>query len=188
MATVLLFHHALGLTAGVEAFANDLREAGHEVEVPDLYQGVTFDSIEPGVAHAEQVGFDVIVERGVASAAGLGDELVVAGFSLGVLPAQKLAQTDPSVVGALLYHAALPLETFGERWPAGVRLQLHLTADDPWAEEDMDVAKQLAQAAGGGLHIYPGTAHLVADSSFSDFDPVIADQILRRTLEFLGAV
>lgn len=36
MAEVLLFHHALGRTPGVLAFADDLRRVSHTVHVPDL--------------------------------------------------------------------------------------------------------------------------------------------------------
>ena len=54
MAEVLLFHHALGLTEGVQAFADELRDAGHTVHTPDLFEGRTFDEIQqnwPDHAH-----------------------------------------------------------------------------------------------------------------------------------------
>jgi len=95
MAEVVLFHHALGLTPGVVAFADELRRAGHTVHTPDLFEGRTFDTLEEGVRHAEQVGFGAVIERGVRAVEGLPAALVYAGFSLGVLPAQKLAQTRP---------------------------------------------------------------------------------------------
>lgn len=100
MVEVLLFHHAHGLTAGCLAFAEDLRAAGHVVHTPDLYEGKTFPTLAAGVAHAEQVGFGTVVERGWRAAEGLPDTLVYAGFSLGVLPAQMLAQTRPGAEGA----------------------------------------------------------------------------------------
>src|SRR5205814_7046613 len=100
MAEVLLFHHAQGQTAGFKAFADELRPAGHTVHTPDLFDGRTFASIEEGMAYAEQLGFpDGIIERGERAADSLPDELVYAGFSLGVLPAQKLAQTRPGARG-----------------------------------------------------------------------------------------
>lgn len=49
MAEVLLFHHAQGLTDGIRAFADDLRAAGHTVHTPDLYDGLTFPTVEEGV-------------------------------------------------------------------------------------------------------------------------------------------
>jgi esterase/lipase len=125
MAEVLLFHHALGRTAGVIAFAEPLREAGHTVHVPDLYDGRTFDDLEAGVGHARDVGFGVIIERGDAAAAALPANLIYAGFSLGVLPAQKLAQTRPGATGALLFDACVPFREFGERWPGEVPVQVH---------------------------------------------------------------
>ena len=47
------------------------------------------------------MGFDTILERGRRTADELPDELVYAGFSLGVMPAQLLAQTRPGAHGAL---------------------------------------------------------------------------------------
>jgi hypothetical protein len=51
-----------------------------------------FDELGDGAADAEKTGFGTIIERGVAAAEGLPSSLVYAGFSLGVLPAQKLIQ------------------------------------------------------------------------------------------------
>ena len=44
MAEVLLYHHIQGLTDGVRTFADDLRQAGHTVHTPDLFDGRTFDA------------------------------------------------------------------------------------------------------------------------------------------------
>src|ERR1700688_2722094 len=105
MAEVLLFHHALGRTAGFGVFADELRRAGHTVHAPDLYDGRTFATLDEGMAYVGKVGFAEIIERGVRAANGLPSELVYAGFSLGVLPAQKLAQTRAGARGALLFYA-----------------------------------------------------------------------------------
>ena len=123
MAEVLLVHHAHGLTAGVRAFADELRAAGHVVHTPDLYDGQTFDDLEAGIGYAREVGFGAVLERGVNAADGLPDELVYIGMSLGAMPAQKLAQTRPGAKGAVLLHAALPPSEFGGEWPPGVPLQ-----------------------------------------------------------------
>src|SRR5919204_6527773 len=109
MAEVLLFHHAQGLTTGCRAFADELRAAGHVVHTPDLYDGKTFADLDDGVGYAKEFGFGTILERGRLAAEGLPDELVYAGFSLGVMPAQLLAQTRPGARGALFFHSAVPL-------------------------------------------------------------------------------
>ena len=93
MAELVLFHHAQGLTNGVEVFAEQLRAAGHQVTVPDLFDGATFETVDEGVAHAERLGFDNVIASGVSVAENLPERIVYAGFSLGALLAHKLAQT-----------------------------------------------------------------------------------------------
>ena len=187
MTEILLFHHAQGLTAGVVAFADELRAAGHTVHTPDLYEGRTFDTLDEGVGHAQSMGFLTVLERGVAAADGLPDDLVYAGFSLGVMPAQRLAQTRPGAVGALLLDAAAPPGEFGATWPLGVRLQVHGMDADPWfAGEDLDAAKALVDGVDGAeLFLYPGDQHLFADSSLAGHDPEAAKLLTQRVLEFL---
>lgn len=187
MSDVLMFHHALGLTRGLESFADDIRAAGHTVTTPDLFDGKKFPTIADGIAHAEKIGFDVIIQRGEKAAEGMGDRLIVAGFSLGALPAQKLAQTRPGVRGCILYNSAAPLSEFGESWPAEVALQIHMTEHDRWGEDDQEAAEELVtQADHAALHVYPGTGHLVCDSSFADYDAPTAARILERSLAFIA--
>jgi dienelactone hydrolase len=125
MARILLFHHAQGQTPGFLAFAEELRQAGHTVHTPDLYEGRIFDTLEEGVTHARNVGFGTIIQHGRTAAAELPDALVYAGFSLGVMPAQMLAQTRPGAKGALLFHSCVPASEFGLSWPESIPLQIH---------------------------------------------------------------
>ncbi len=187
MAEIIVFHHALGRTAGVEAFANALAVAGHDVITPDLFAGATFDTVEAGVAHAQSIGFETIAETGARIADQCGDDIAVIGFSLGVLPAQKIAQQRPGVAAAVLCHSAIPLGFFGDTWPSDVALQIHVGERDPFVDEDRDAIEQLmATAATSELHWYDTDAHLVADLTFSDYDAAMAGTIVTRTLEFLA--
>ncbi|RKN36998.1 dienelactone hydrolase family protein [Streptomyces hoynatensis] len=191
MAEVLLFPHAQGLTAGVRAWAEELRGAGHVVHVPDLYEGRVFADLEEGVEHARKTGFGTLVERGAAAAADLPADLVYAGTSLGVLPAQKLAQTRPGARGAVLLEACVPVGEFGERWPAEVPVQIHGMADDPSfaGEGDLDAARALvAQAPRGELFLYPGDSHLFTDRSLPSYREEPAARVLGRVLDFLGGL
>jgi dienelactone hydrolase len=189
MAEILLFHHAQGRTAGVLAFADELRAGGHVVHAPDLYDGKTFIDLDAGVGHAREVGFGTILERGRLAAEGLPNELVYAGFSLGVMPAQMLAQTRPGARGALFFSAALPPSELGGSWPPGLPLQIHMTADDEWAEEDLPAARELVETTDGAeLFLYPGDGHLFADSSLPDYDEKAAALLRQRVLAFLGTV
>lgn len=190
MATVLLFHHALGLTEGCRSFADELRAAGHVVHLPDLFDGRTFPNVGEGVGYAQQVGFQTILDRGVSAAQSLPQELVYAGFSLGVMPAQKLAQTRPGARGALLFHAALPLSEFGGSWPQGVPLQVHMMDKDEFAlEGDLDAARAMERTIDTAeLFLYPGERHLFADDTGPDYDEEAATMLKKRVLEFLSRV
>ena len=193
MAEVLLFHHAQGLTPGVHAFADELRAAGHTVHTPDLFDGRTFNSIEEGVAHAQEIGFEHVLERGVRAADDLPTDLVYAGMSLGEMAAQKLAQTRPGARGALLFYSAIPITgewAFGP-WPDGVPVQIHGMDNDPIfvGEGDIDAAREIVAAAEDGeLFLYPGDQHYFADSSLPSFDAAATKLLTERVLAFLERV
>jgi dienelactone hydrolase len=127
----------------------------------------------------------VLLERGRAAVAELPAELVYLGFSLGVMPAQLLAQTRPGARGAILLHACVPPSAFGGPWPAAVPLQIHVMDDD--ALGDVDVARDVAASTPGAeLHLYPGDRHLFTDSSLPDYDASATFLVHQRIAAFLG--
>lgn len=102
---IMLFHSTYGLRPAVHAAAARLRDAGHEVRVPDLFEGHTFDTVEEGMAYKEEIGKEELLKRAVLSAAPYSDQgLVYAGFSLGAATAQTLALGDAKARGLLLFH------------------------------------------------------------------------------------
>jgi dienelactone hydrolase len=191
MTEIVLFHHAQGLTPGVKAFADELRHAGHIVHTPDLFEGHTFDSIEEGMSFVKELGFSEVMERGERAVVGLPMELVYAGFSLGVVPAQKLAQTRPGARGALLFYSCIPVSEFGQAWPKGVPVQIHGMDADPIfvGEGDIDAARALVEEAEDGeLFLYPGDQHYFADNSLPSYDAEATALLLQRVLKFLAAL
>jgi dienelactone hydrolase len=180
---VVVFHHALGVSAGVRRFADALRESGHDVHTPDLFDGRTFDSVEEGMAYSEQLGGPMaMVERARTAVDSLPADLFYVGFSLGVLSAQSLAQTRQGAHGAVLCYSALPLGQWGDNWPAtwpeGVRLQLHILEGD----EDFDIAKALAATVPGAeLYVYRGSEHY-----FAEHDEEAVQLLTQRSLDFLS--
>jgi len=190
MVEVELFHHAQGLTPGVVAFADALRHAGHTVHTPDLFEGRTFDSIEKGLSFVKGIGFGEVMAAGERAVEALPAELVFAGFSLGVVPAQKLAQTRPGARGALLFYSCIPVSEFGQTWPKGVPVQIHGMDADPYfvGEGDVDAARALVdEAEDGELFLYPGDQHYFADSSLPSYDAEASALLLQRVLGFLAA-
>jgi dienelactone hydrolase len=193
MAEVLVFHHAQGLTPGIQAFADELRAAGHTVHVPDLFDGRTFASIPEGMAFIEATGFEALHNRGVALADEYPDELVYAGFSFGEPIAQHLAQTRPGAKGALLFYSAIPLSgewAFGP-WPDGVPVQIHGADRDPIfvGEGDIEAAREIvANVSDAELFLYPSDQHYFADSSLPSYDPEATKLLMERVKAFLARV
>jgi dienelactone hydrolase len=189
LAEVVLFHHAQGLTPGIIAFADTLRDAGHVVHVPDLFESRTFENLQEGMDFVDELGFVAVIERGVRAVEGLPTDLVYAGFSLGVVPAQKLAQTRPGARGALLYYSCVRASEFGSAWPEGVPVQVHAMAEDPIfaGEGDLEAARELVeQTQGAELFLYRGDQHSFADSSLPSYDAEASARLMKRTLEFLA--
>jgi dienelactone hydrolase len=193
MAEVVLFHHVQGLTDGVRAFAEELRAGGHTVHTPDLFDTERPATIDDGIALVQSIGDEELSERVDRAVAGLPEGLVYAGFSYGVMPAQRLAQTRPGARGALLYEACLPVS--GEwaigPWPDGVPVQIHGMDQDPFfaLEGDLDAARELVETVGPGLaelFVYPGDRHLFSDSSLPSYDADAAALVVQRSRDFLG--
>jgi len=191
MAEVVLFHHAQGLTEGIVALADRLRDAGHTVHTPDLYDGHTFPTLEEGIGYAQKVGFDTVQERGVRAIADLPAEVVYAGISLGVMSAQLLAQTRPGARGAVMMESCVPPSEFGAPWPAGVPVQVHGMDADPFfaGEGDIDAARALVkEVEDGELFVYPGDRHLFTDSSLPSYDADATAWLTYRVLDLLKKV
>ncbi len=192
MTEVVVFHHILGLTDGVRAFADDLRAGGHVVHTPDLYAGHRAESIDEGREFVERIGEETLTGRADESVAALPPALVYAGFSLGAATAQRFAQTRPGARGALLYEACIPITgawTFGP-WPEDVPVQIHGMDRDPFfgLEGDIDAARELVETVGpeiARLFVYSGDQHLFTDNSLPSYDADAAGLVLQRSLEFL---
>src|SRR5262245_48674541 len=194
MTELLMFHHIQGLTEGVRSFAEELRQSGHTVHTPDLFGGRTFDTIEDGFAYANVLG-DAPDAKANSAADAVPEALVYAGFSWGVGPAQRLAQTRAGARGALLYEACYPITgeyAFGP-WPDGVAVQIHGKEDDQFFahEGDIDAASELVATVGpelGELFVYPGGEHLFLDRSLPSYDADAATLVTQRTLQFLSVL
>ena len=112
------------------------------------------------------------------------------GFSLGVLPAQMLAQSRPGARGAVFVYACVPVTEFGDQWPKEVPVQVHGMDADPFfvGEGDIEAAREIvAQAEDGELFLYPGDQHYFADPTLPSYDEQAAALLRRRVLDFLAA-
>lgn len=185
MATILLMHSALGLRPAVTEFADELRARGHDVTTPDYYDGHIFDSERDGIAYRDEVGVPALMSTARASLAGLPDDAVLAGFSLGAFFAQAFAAKRPQARAAVLLHsAAAP----NKEWN-GVPVQVHRYAGDPWIEEpDVRVLADAVRASGGAFEdvVVPGTGHLFTDLGTPDGDDVARSASLEAMCRFIA--
>lgn len=191
MTRIMVFHHAQGLTAGIVAFADTLREAGHTVHAPDLYDGNTFDTLEAGVDYAKTIGFATITKRAVDLVEALAGDALYLGFSLGVGPAQQLAQTRKGSLGAILVSACMARSEFSASWPADVPVQIHGKEHDPEFDNGWDLPAAeaiVAEASDAELFLYSGDEHLFADNSLSSYDADAAQLLTSRILAFLERI
>jgi dienelactone hydrolase len=192
VAQIVLFHHAQGLRPDVLSWADSLRGAGHDVETPDLYESRTFDLLEDGIAHRDELGIPTLMGRAATFLEGMPDDLVYAGFSMGASTAHYFGVTRPGARAVLLMHGTAPAASLGEAaWPRGVPGQLHKKAEDPLMDEGGAVAaEESARSAEAQFELftYPGQGHLFADRDGPDYDAEAAGLMLDRELALLGSL
>ena len=182
MSTIVLFHSALGLRPAILRFADAVREDGHTVITPDLFDGEVFDSLEEGVAKRDALGIPALSQRAAEAVADLPNELVYMGFSMGAASAQWLAGTRPGAAGAVLINAALPLAMMGiPTWPS-MPVAIHYAREDAWV--DAAIVSELAAATSAEVHIYDGGAHHFTDSDHPEYDAEQASLLLSRVRGF----
>lgn len=189
MSKVVLLHSAQGLRPGFERCAERLREAGHEVWTPDLFEGRSFDDLAAGIAHRDEIGVPELMRRAEAALAELPADVVYAGFSMGAASAGYYAATRGGCRGAILISGVTPLDEFGvERWPPNVPAQVHFAVEDQHVDhagiESFERALDASRAR-LEIHAYPGSDHLFADPDSPGYDPASAELLLARVLEFL---
>jgi len=192
MTTVVLFHSVLGVRRGELGAAERLRADGHEVHVPDLYEGRVFDDYDPAMAWANQLGTAALFERGLAAVDEVRDGFVVGGFSQGSSVAVHVA-TRRAVSGVLQLSGLNIVEWFGAdaAWPPGVSSQSHQMLGDRFREDEItEQARRDVTAAGGTLELfdYPGDGHLFTDSTLpAEYDAGATELLWSRVLPFVRA-
>jgi dienelactone hydrolase len=188
--TVILFHSMFGLRPVELGAARRLRESGHRVVTPDLFDGAVAGGhsrkpeLEDGFALMERIGWDTIVTRARAAVRDLPADAVLGGFSMGVGVIGSLWPDRPTAAGVFCLHATT---TVPENITAGTPVQTHAANDDPFAPSGQLAAFQASAAHAGAdatLHTYPGAGHFYTDPSLPDHDPTATD----RTWQHIDAL
>ncbi|MER5967636.1 dienelactone hydrolase family protein [Streptomyces sp. NPDC002057] len=184
---IMLFHSVYGLRPAVRDAADRLRAAGHQVWVPDLFDGWTTGSVEEGMAKRDEIGKDELLKRAILAAAPYSERgLVYAGFSFGASVAQTLALGDEKARGLLLLHGTSDLapNVSVDELP----VQLHVAEPDPFETDDWLSAWYLQMRRAGAdveVYRYRGAGHLYTDPELPDWDAEAAERTWSVALSFL---
>ncbi len=187
---IMLFHSVHGMRPAVREAAERLRAAGHEVHVPDLYEGRTAETAEEGARLKDEIGKEELLKRAVLAAAPYSERgLVYAGFSLGGSIAQTLALGDEKARGLLLFHGTSDMaeNTAVDELP----VQLHVADPDPFESADWLNSWYLQMRRAGAdveIYRYPGAGHLYTDPELPDYDEASAELTWRTALGFLDSL
>jgi dienelactone hydrolase len=181
---MVLFHSVYGLRPAVADGASRLRKAGHEVLVPDLYEGRVAETVEVGRGLRDEIGVPELLGRAAAAAREAPAGTVYAGFSMGAAIADHLARLDPHAGGLVLLHSFGDFEA--QTQPA-CRAQAHVAAGDPFISEEDEAAWLKAYGPLATSYVYSGGGHLYTDPGLPDYDAQAAELTWQRVLALLAA-
>lgn len=185
----MLFHSVYGQQQAVVTAADRLRDAGHTVTAPDLYNGQVTEEVGEGFALCDRIGWPVILRRARLALAGMPAGTVLAGLSMGASVAVALLGERPEAAGLLLLH-----NTGGGDMATvhpGLPVQLHIADPDTYqAAAEVAAWEQGMTDAGAALQVfrYPGAGHLFTDPSLADHDGQGAALAWQRSLTFLSGL
>ncbi|RDG38843.1 dienelactone hydrolase family protein [Streptomyces corynorhini] len=187
---IMLFHSVYGLRPAVREAADRLRSAGHEVRVPDLFEGQTASSAEEGMELKDRIGKEELLRRAVLAAAPYSERgLVYVGFSLGGSIAQNLALGDAKARGLLLLHGTSDIAANAS--VDDLPVQLHVADPDPFESHDWLNSWYLQMGRAGAdveVYRYPGAGHLYTDRELPDYDEAAAEETWRTGLAFIDSL
>jgi len=187
---VVVVHDWYGPLPHVSDFADELTMAGFDVELVDVYEGVT--TRNPGRAEELAEALDGAVARDAIVAAAkrlraAGSRHVGAvGFSLGGSLVLRAAQRGGIDAVVAYYASRDPDEAVKITCP----VQLHLAAIDEYeSADDIEAFVAALRAAGTSVDTfrYPGTEHSFANADVPFADLGAAEVALARTIGFLHA-
>ncbi|RWA67065.1 dienelactone hydrolase family protein [Mesorhizobium sp.] len=188
MTTVALFHSVLGLRKVEQLACERMRAAGHIVVAPDLYDGMTAQSVDEGFDLMTKIGWNTICGRATEALALIPENAVLAGHSMGAGVVSKIWPDRMRASGIILLHGLAEIPHNVRR---GIPASVHVADPDLFAPPG-DVANwsNLAQKAGIRAEVfkYPNAGHFYTDEALPDYDPISSQRTWARVLEFLASI
>lgn len=188
MASIVLFHSALGLRSVEHKAADRMRRAGHDVATPDLYAGLSAASMDEGLALMGSVGWETICARARVALAPVPENALLVGHSMGAGVISEVWPDRRTVAGIVLLHALADIpETARRNMPVAV----HVADPDPFAPPEQ-VAGWSTRAShadvAAEIFTYPGIGHFYTDEALPDYNAVATETTWSRVLTFLDKI
>lgn len=191
MANVILFHPSLGFTRDMEDAADRLRDAGHEVFAPDLFDGTTFADDAEADEHLTRLTIPAVMLRAKEAIAGFPADSAYMGFSVGALAAMIFAAKKPGARACVPVAGAATLAEIGAAaWQPAVPASLHFAAGDPGKRaEAISSFGESVRSSGAAFESfeYPCSGHLFSFARTASFDPASAEIFWSRVISFLAS-
>lgn len=189
---VIVLHAWWGLTPFFQRLCVRLAEQGYVALAPDLYGGVTADTVEQAqqaLDNSDSEHFRLAslgaVEQ-IRSLPGVKPGgLGAIGFSMGAAAALSLSAARPQDIAAVVLFYGVDMVDFGS---ARAAYQGHFSPTDEWEPiENIRLMESSARAAGRELelHFYPQAGHWFFEDNHPEaYDPQAAALAWERTLQF----
>jgi dienelactone hydrolase len=186
MPHILLFHSILGLRPVERDLAREWEAAGHDVTLPDLYEGRATDDYDRGFTLFREIGPAEVSARAAAAVQAAPEDAVLAGVSMGAGLVGNSWGARPRSRGALLIAGAAP---WSPDLRPGLPVQAHIARPDPFDDEDY-FADWTRSNPGVALDLrrYDGPGHYFLDPALPDHDETAARNARAAMLAFLAAL
>lgn len=168
---VALFHSVFGL-----------RAVGHDVVVPDLFEGVTFDGdYDAGFAFVDRIGWGPLLERAHQALAGAPAETVLGGFSMGAALVGDVRQVSSSCTRRLPCRTASPPHSRPPALRRGRPLRAARSA------RTVPGDRRAGSRRRDGARV-PGRGPFFTDETLPDHDAAAADRTWRDVIGMLDSL
>lgn len=184
MTHVVLFHSILGCRDAEQKIADAFKDAGHHVDLPDLYEGKSAENYDDGFALFRTFDRNQLVDRAREALNAAPDDAVLAGISFGAGIVSSLWAERPKMAGALLFAGAAE---WADNLPTGLPVEAHIAKPDPFDDEAyFDDWQKSAPTKNLNVYRYDNVGHFFLDSAISDYDEAATTLCLERSITFLN--
>lgn len=186
MAHIVLFHSILGLRDAEHEIAGHFIDNGHQVTLPDLFEGRSASNYPEGFALFKTFDRADLLSRAKSVVKAVPQNAVLSGVSFGAGIVSDLWSDRPHMKGALLFAGAAE---WSSKMPSALPVSAHIAKPDPFDDEAyFDQWRQSAETTQLEVHRYDNVGHYFLDKALDDYNEAATKLCLDRSIEFLARI